>query len=152
MYSIIIQLAADKALVPKKSLLRKWAIQALSKKIESAEITIRIVDEDEMRELNSTFRQKDGLTNVLSFPFSIPDEVQLDIPILGDIVICADVVRREALEEAKSEESHFAHMIVHGVFHLLGYDHENDRDAEIMETLEADIMQSLGYKNPYDKQ
>jgi probable rRNA maturation factor len=149
-YSIVIQLAADKTLVPKKSLLRKWARQALSKKTDSAEITIRIVEEDEMTELNSTYRQKNGSTNVLSFPFTIPAEVQLDIPILGDIVVCAEVVNREAKAQEKPQEAHFAHMIVHGVFHLLGYDHENDTDAEIMESLETEIMQSLGYPNPYE--
>jgi probable rRNA maturation factor len=150
MHSIIIQLAADKALVPKRSLLRKWARQALDRKIKSAEITIRIVGNKEMSELNSTYRQKNGLTNVLSFPFTVPENIELDIPILGDIVICAEVVNREAEEQFKSQESHWAHMIIHGVFHLLGYDHETDKDAEIMETLEAEIMQSLGYANPYE--
>jgi len=150
MYSIIVQFAADKTLVPKTSLLRKWAKCALSRKTKSAEITIRIVNSAEMSKLNSTYRQKNGLTNVLSFPFTVPEEVQLDIPILGDIVVCAEVVNREAEEQCKSQESHWAHMIIHGVFHLLGYDHETDKEAEIMESLEAEIMQSLGYANPYE--
>jgi probable rRNA maturation factor len=150
LYTIIIQLAADKNLAPKKSLLRKWAIQALSKKIESAEVTIRIVDCEEMSELNSTFRQKNGVTNVLSFPFTMPEAVQIDIPILGDIVICAEVVNREAQEQGKDKQAHWAHMIIHGVFHLLGYDHETEKDADIMESLEIEIMQSLGYENPYE--
>lgn len=150
MYSIIIQLAADKTLAPKKSLLRKWAKQALSKKIESAEITIRIVDVDEMSLLNSTYRQKKGPTNVLSFPFILPEDIEIDIPILGDIVVCAEVVNREAHEQHKSQESHWAHMIIHGVFHLLGYDHETDKDADIMESLETEIMQTLGFANPYE--
>jgi probable rRNA maturation factor len=150
LYSIVIQLAADKKLIPKKSLMRKWAISALNKKMESAEITIRIVSSEEMTELNSTYRQKNGITNVLSFPFTMPEAVQIDVPILGDIVICAEVVNREAFEQKKSEEAHWAHMIIHGVFHLLGYDHETDHDAEIMEALEIEIMQSLGYANPYE--
>ena len=104
-----------------------------------------------MSELNSTYRQKNGLTNVLSFPFTMPEDVQIDIPILGDIVVCAEVVNREADEQSKPQEAHWAHMIVHGVFHLLGYDHETDKDAEIMESLETEIMQSLGYANPYEK-
>jgi probable rRNA maturation factor len=150
MYSIIIQLAADQTLVPKKSLLRKWAKQALSKKVESAEVTIRVVGESEMSSLNATYRRKKGPTNVLSFPFNMSEEIQIDIPILGDIVICAEVVNREAHEQHKSLESHWAHMIVHGIFHLLGYDHETDKDAELMETLEIEIMQSLGFANPYE--
>lgn len=149
MYSIIIQYATDKALAPKKSLLSKWAQQALSKKIESAELTIRIVDVEEMSSLNSMFRQKSGPTNVLSFPLTLPEDIELDITLLGDIVICADVVNREAQEQHKPRDSHWAHMVIHGVFHLLGYDHETDKDAEIMEALEIEIMQSLGFANPY---
>ena len=149
MYSIITQIIAEKKTCPKKSLLHKWAEQALSKKIESAEITIRIVDIDEMTHLNSTYRHKAGSTNVLSFPFNLPDDIAMDIPILGDIVICADVVNREAREQNKSQEAHWAHMIIHGVLHLLGYDHETDQDAEKMEYLETEIMQSLGFNNPY---
>lgn len=150
MHSIIIQLAAKKSLAPKSSLLRKWAREALNRKIASAEVTIRIVENEEMRHLNATYRQKNGLTNVLSFPFSMPLNIELDIPILGDIVICAEVVNREADEQQKSQESHWAHMVVHGVFHLLGYDHETDEEAAIMESLEAEIMQSLGFSNPYE--
>lgn len=149
MYRIIIQQATDQALAPKSSILRKWAKSALSKKIESAEITIRITDSHEMAELNSTYRHKEGPTNVLSFPFAIPDEVELDIPLLGDIVICAEVVNREAEEQNKTQEAHWAHMVIHGIFHLLGYDHETDSDAAIMETLEIEMMQLLGFANPY---
>jgi len=151
MYYINIQLAlGDDSFVPKRSLLKKWTKCALQKKTQSAEITIRIVDIMEMTELNETYRQKKGPTNVLSFPFTIPADVELDIPILGDIVICAEVVNREAEEQKKLPESHWAHMIVHGVFHLLGYDHELEREAVIMETLEIEIMQRLGYGNPYE--
>ena len=150
MHSIYIQLATDKTLAPKKSLLRKWAKQALNKKIESAEVTIRIVDREEMTTLNSTYRQKQGPTNVLSFPFTLPEEIEIDIPILGDIVVCAEVVNHEAQEQQKSQESHWAHMIIHGVFHLLGYDHETDNDAAVMESLEIETMQALGFANPYE--
>ncbi len=152
MYQINIQLAADKTLIPKRSLLRKWASCALARKTAAAEITIRIVDGEEMRALNATYRQKNGLTNVLSFPFTVPEVVKLEIPILGDIVVCAEVVNREAHEQEKSSESHWAHMIIHGVFHLLGYDHETDKEAEIMEGLETEIMQRLGYNNPYENE
>lgn len=150
MHSIIIQLATDKNLAPKRSQLRKWAIAALNKKIASAEVTIRVVDENEMTELNSSYRQKSGATNVLSFPFTVPEEVEFDIPILGDIVICADVVNREAEEQHKSRDAHWAHMIVHGIFHLLGYDHIIDQEAEIMESLEIQVLKTFGFENPYE--
>lgn len=149
MYHIIIQHIVDKSNAPKASLMRKWATFALSQKRESGEITIRIVDEKEMTKLNETFRYKKGPTNVLSFPFDMPDGVELDIPMLGDIVICADVVNREAMEQHKTPESHWAHMIIHGVFHLLGYDHQTDAEATVMETLEIQTMQSLGFSDPY---
>jgi probable rRNA maturation factor len=155
MYHIVIQLAADNAFVPKRSLLRKWAKEALtnqtaSKKVESAEVTIRIVNIPEMSALNLSYRHKEGPTNVLSFPFSTPEEVDMEIPILGDIAICAEVVNQEAQEQGKSREAHWAHMVVHGIFHLLGYDHENDRDAALMESLEIEVMQTLGFLNPYE--
>lgn len=150
MHSITIQCVIDKALAPKRSLLKKWAKHAIETKFNSAEVTIRIVDVDEMTLLNSKYRQKNGPTNVLSFPFSLPDSIELDVPILGDIVICADVVNREAREQHKTTIAHWAHMVVHGVFHLLGYDHETDQDAEIMETLEIKTMHTLGFANPYE--
>lgn len=150
MYQITIQHAADKALAPKSTLLRQWAKKALSRKIDSADVTIRIVDTEEMTDLNSTYRHKNGPTNVLSFPFVTPDNIDIAIPILGDIVICSDVVNREADEQEKMRNAHWAHMIVHGVFHLLGYDHENDKDAEVMEKLEIETLDKLGFKNPYE--
>jgi probable rRNA maturation factor len=150
MHTIIIQLATDNSSIPKKTLLRKWAKAALKKNIDTAEVTLRVVGTDEMTELNSTYRHKKGPTNVLSFPFSLPEEVTLDIPILGDIVICADVVNQEAEEQGKTQEAHWAHMIVHGIFHLLGYDHEVDEEAEKMEALEIEVMKTMGYANPYE--
>lgn len=154
MYRIIIQQMTDNIFVPRPTLLRKWAKttlmqQAPEKKITSAEVTLRIVDVTEMTELNSTYRHKQGPTNVLSFPFSMPDEVDMPVPILGDIVICAEVVNREAQEQHKSPEAHWAHMVIHGIFHLLGYDHEIESEAEVMESLEIDVMKALGFPNPY---
>lgn len=150
MHHIFIQFAVDKSQAPKLSLLRKWAKAALTKQIEAAEIAIRIVDVPEMTTLNSTYRHKQGPTNVLSFPFAISEEVDIDIPILGDIIICADIVNKEAQEQGKSPEAHWAHMIVHGIFHLLGFDHETEEEANVMESLEIDIMQTLGFTNPYE--
>lgn len=151
MYQIDIQLVAANALVPKKFLLRKWAKTALRQHLASAEVTIRIVDIAEMTVLNSTYRRKQGPTNVLSFPLFLPDGIAFDHPPLGDIVICAPVVNNEAREQQKTLEAHWAHMIVHGIYHLLGYDHETEREAEIMEELEIQIMEKLGFENPYQQ-
>jgi probable rRNA maturation factor len=148
-YRINIQHIADKAFAPKASLMRKWASAALSRKIAEAEITLRLVDTEEMTALNATYRHKKGPTNVLSFPFSIPDAIPMDIPFIGDIVICTDVVNREASEQGKEPAAHWAHMIVHGIFHLLGYDHTSDEEAIVMESLEIETLKTLGFPNPY---
>jgi probable rRNA maturation factor len=148
-YQINIQQVVDKTLAPKASLMRKWARQALSRKLTAAEITLRLVDSEEMTSLNSVYRHKNGPTNVLSFPFATPDAIPTDIPYLGDIVICADVVNNEANEQNKEPAAHWAHMIVHGIFHLLGYDHETNEQATVMETLEIETLQILGFQNPY---
>jgi probable rRNA maturation factor len=118
---------------------------------ENAEISLRLVDETEMRALNHRYRGRDGATNVLSFPADLPpglpDDAELSL--LGDIVICAPVVRREASEQNKSEAAHWDHMLVHGVLHLLGYDHVDDDEAECMEALERDTLAELGHSDPY---
>jgi probable rRNA maturation factor len=150
MHHITIQQATDEALVPKKALLRKWAKTALSVNNKPVEVTLRIVGMEEMTELNSTYRHKQGPTNVLSFPFEAPQDINMETIILGDIIICADVVNHEAEVQRKLPEAHWAHMVVHGIFHLLGYDHETDKDAEVMEALEIKIMRSLGFSNPYE--
>jgi probable rRNA maturation factor len=148
-YRINVQHIADKALAPRASIMRKWATEALSRKVETAEITLRLVDIAEMTSLNSVYRHKKGPTNVLSFPFTMPDAIQEEFPFIGDIVICSDIVNREAKEQGKEQDAHWAHMIVHGIFHLLGYDHETDAQANIMEALEIETLQALGFPNPY---
>lgn len=150
MLSINFQIATDKALSVKRSLLRKWVTAAVGNRLHSAEVTIRIVDPEEMIHLNHTYRHKNKVTNVLSFPFEMPEHINMDTTILGDIVICADVVNQEAKDQNKTQEAHWAHMVVHSIFHLLGYDHEVDEEAETMEALEIDVMKSLGYANPYE--
>jgi len=147
-HHIHLQYIEDKTLIPKKSLLRLWAKTALNQKIVSAEITIRVVGIKEMSDLNITYRHKKGPTNVLSFPS--PSSIPTNVPFLGDIVICAQVIHHEARNQGKSIESHFAHMIIHGVFHLLGYNHETKEEAKIMESLEIDVMKILGFENPYE--
>ena len=125
----------------------QWATAAVQPEGDEVEMTVRIVDEAESHELNLTYRGKDRPTNVLSFPFECPDEVEL--PLLGDLVICRQVVEREAAEQEKPLMAHWAHMVVHGSLHLLGYDHIEDNEAEEMESLETQIMQGLGFDDPY---
>ncbi len=149
MIDITVQRAIKNISAPTTTQLRLWAKEALHEKMLSCELTIRIVDENEITALNSTYRHKNGPTNVLSFPFDMPEEMAAEPTVLGDIVICAAVVNREADEQHKSAESHWAHMVVHGVLHLLGYDHEIENEAVLMEAQEIQILQGLGYKNPY---
>ena len=117
---------------------------------QAAQLTVRVVDREEGKALNETYRQGSGPTNVLSFPFDEP--FQLQPPLLGDIVICAPVIAAEAIDQFKSVESHWAHMIVHGVLHLMGYDHLDDVQALQMESLEVLVMRHLGYDDPYQEQ
>ena len=149
MYKITVQRAAKNAAVPASLQLRRWAKHALQRRVKTAELTIRITDKKEMTALNTTYRHKTGPTNVLSFPFTAPADVEMDIPFLGDIVICADVVNKEAAARKKTKEAHWAHIVVHGTLHLLGYDHEIEADAAVMEAQEIEILQSLGFTNPY---
>ncbi|WP_386689810.1 rRNA maturation RNase YbeY [Lonepinella sp. MS14437] len=124
-----------------------WATQAVRAESLEPEMTIRIVDEAESHELNLRYRGKDRPTNVLSFPFECPDEVEL--PLLGDLVICRQVVGKEAVEQGKPLIAHWAHLVVHGSLHLLGYDHIEQDEAEEMESLETEIMLGLGFEDPY---
>lgn len=143
-----LQLASEAAALPDEAQLRQWCELALRQRSAPSELTIRIVDEAEGRELNRTWRGKDYATNVLSFPAEIPDGL-LDIPLLGDLVICAPVVAREAAEQGKRAEAHWAHLTIHGCLHLLGYDHIDDEEAEEMEGLERQLLAELGYPDPY---
>ena len=133
--------------LPGQGEVARWAEAALLRE-EPAEVVVRIVDEAESRELNNAYRQKDKATNVLSFPFEAPPEVASEH--LGDLIICAPVVAREAKAQGKSLEGHWAHMVIHGMLHLQGYDHVDPADAEEMEALESRIMAQLGYSNPYE--
>ena len=133
--------------LPTEEQIVQWATAAIQPEGNEVEMTVRIVDEAESHELNLTYRGKDRPTNVLSFPFECPDEVVL--PLLGDLVICRQVVEREASEQEKPLMAHWAHMVVHGSLHLLGYDHIEDDEAEEMESLETQIMQGLGFDDPY---
>jgi probable rRNA maturation factor len=133
---------------PSEARFRQWCELALRQRSGDSELTIRLVDEAEGQDLNRTYRQRDYPTNVLSFPADVPDDL-LDIPLLGDLVICAAVVEREAREQGKAPEAHWAHMVIHGCLHLLGYDHLEDEEAEEMESLERELLAELGYPDPY---
>ena len=136
--------------VPEMQLIQQWAESALQKVAEDCELSIRLVDEIESADLNATYRGKTGPTNVLSFPFE--SDIELTPVLLGDLVICVPVVEREAGEQTKLREHHWAHMVIHGCLHLLGYDHIDDADAVEMETLEGEILASLAINNPYKEQ
>ena len=140
--------------VPDEPRMRQWVEAALnqlpaSQQRDEVELSVRIVDEFESQNLNHRYREKNKPANVLSFPSELPPE--LELPLLGDLVICARVVEREALEQNKKPQAHWAHMLVHGALHLLDYDHIDDDDAEEMEALEAKIITGLGFPHPYDK-
>ena len=142
-----IQSASSSEDVPDEQSMKRWVSAAIVSKTGDTELSIRIVDERESQELNQTYRGSSGPTNVLSFPFDA--EIPEPLPLIGDVVICAPVVAREAEQQNKELKAHWAHMIVHGVLHLQGYDHQNDTEAVIMETLESEIMQKLGFPQPY---
>jgi probable rRNA maturation factor len=143
-----LQIALDLPGLPTEADFRRWAEAALTGAgyQKDAELTLRIVNEAESTALNETYRRKQGPTNVLSFPFEAPPEV--DSSLLGDIVICAPVVLREAVSQGKTPEAHWAHLVAHGVLHLLGYDHD-ETQAAAMEALEIRILTDLGYADPY---
>lgn len=144
-----IQIACEGA-VPSEQQLQMWAESALNRVEEDCELSIRLVEEDESAELNETYRSKVGPTNVLSFPFDAP--IKIEPRLLGDLVICTPVIEREAQQQNKALNDHWAHMVVHGCLHLLGYDHIVDDQAEIMESLEKDILKSLSIEDPYREQ
>ena len=133
--------------VPAAVSFRKWVAAALEGRIREADLAIRIVGSREGRALNRHYRGKDYATNVLSFPAELPEGVRM--PLLGDLVICAPVVAREAKEQRKPLAAHYAHLTVHGALHLLGWNHEDEREAEAMERLEREILAGLGLPDPY---
>ncbi|MDE1358280.1 rRNA maturation RNase YbeY [Vibrio aestuarianus] len=125
----------------------QWLNKAVTPFQTQAEVTIRVVDVQESQQLNREYRGKDKPTNVLSFPFEAPPGMEIDL--LGDLVICRQVVEQEAQEQNKPLLAHWAHMVVHGSLHLLGYDHIEDDEAEEMESLETEIMLDMGFEDPY---
>ena len=147
MIHVELQNVSASTAVPSSQEFTDWAVAATKK--QNAEIVIRVVDEKESADFNGQYRAKHGPTNVLSFPFQAPPGMVTDI--LGDILICAPVVEREAKEQGKSLHAHWAHMVIHGVLHLQGYDHIEEDEAVIMESEEIAIMNGLGFPNPYEE-
>jgi probable rRNA maturation factor len=145
-----VQQAVDDVDLPPSDQVGDWARAAWRGLPEDAEVVVRITDEAESRRLNHRYRDRDRPTNVLSFPYEPLPE--LDLLHVGDLVICAPVVRREAVEQGKAVQAHWAHMVVHGMLHLQGYDHDTDDEAGAMEALETEILTRLGFPAPYDEQ
>ncbi|MCY7355291.1 MAG: rRNA maturation RNase YbeY [Lysobacter sp.] len=148
---VAVSYAAPRAGLPAAVSFRRWVAAALDGRIREADLAIRIVGSKEGRALNRHYRGKDSATNVLSFPAELPEGLPADMkmPLLGDIVLCAPVIVREAREQKKLLLSHYAHMTVHGALHLLGWDHNDDREADCMEQLEREILAGLGIADPY---
>ncbi|MDI7688857.1 rRNA maturation RNase YbeY [Cronobacter malonaticus] len=133
--------------LPDEAQFQTWLNAVVPQFQEESEVTVRLVDEAESHDLNLTYRGMDKPTNVLSFPFEAPPGI--DMLLLGDLIICRQVVEREAREQEKPLDAHWAHMVVHGSLHLLGYDHIEDDEAEEMEGIETEIMLALGFDDPY---
>jgi len=146
-YFVDVLYETDPKGLPTEADFERWLKLAMEGRRLRAEVCIRIVTDEESRELNHTWRGKDSSTNVLSFPFEAPPGVPTDL--IGDLAICADVVAREAQEQNKPLLHHWAHMVIHGLLHLIGFDHINDIDAEEMEALEINLLAQLGISNPY---
>ncbi|MGB4333747.1 MAG: rRNA maturation RNase YbeY [Chromatiaceae bacterium] len=147
---LAIQQASAASRVPVKGEVKRWAAAALKGRRKQARLSLRILDEAESAALNLRYRGKAGPTNVLSFSFEPPPGLPGPQPFIGDLAICAPVVEREALEQGKSLEAHWAHLVVHGILHLLGHDHRDEAEAQEMETLETRIMEELGFPAPYE--
>jgi probable rRNA maturation factor len=145
---VVVANVSSESAVPQDTAITQWARAAMEgHENEVTEVDVRIVDEHEIAELNRRFRNKPEATNVLSFPFEDPPGVHTGL--LGDVVICAPVVCREAQRQGKQVMAHWAHMLVHGIMHLRGYDHETPREAQTMEGMETSILTRLGFPNPY---
>lgn len=146
---VIIQIASANPHIPDAGQLKAWAEAAYPAATAHTEVVLRIVAPSESARLNQTYRHKSGPTNVLSFPFEAPPGVPVDI--LGDVIICAEQVEQEASEQGKSLLAHWAHLVIHGLLHLQGHDHQTEAEARIMEQKEIAILDTLGFSNPYEE-
>lgn len=149
MINIHLQNVAREKHIPPDKMLRRWTLAALEQYLHSGEVTLRIVNANEIQLLNRQYRHQDKPTNVLAFPFVPFDNIGIGKVIIGDVVICATIVNAEAKQQNKSQDQHWAHIIIHGMLHLLGYKHDKEDDAKQMESLEIKLLQQFGYTNPY---
>lgn len=145
-----LQIATTARDYPGEQQFQRWIDTVLSDPGQNSEVVIRLVDETESADLNQQYRHKSGPTNILSFPFDAPDGVEMDL--LGDLVICAPLIAQEARQQQKVLEHHWAHITIHGILHLLGYDHIEDSDAEEMEALEIKFLNTMNIANPYQEE
>ena len=148
-YYIDIQHASEETPPVTDETLRNWATLSLTPYRDAAELTLRFVDTDEITHLNHVYRKKNTATNVLAFPATYPKDVELECPLLGDVIICPSVLKQESITLDKPLTAHWAHIVIHGVLHLLGYDHIQDSDAHIMQSIETKLLMELGIDNPY---
>lgn len=144
-----IDIQVDSDTLPSDDEVHRWVAAAVADRLAESEVSVSIVDAETSQRLNGQYRGRDYPTNVLSFPADLPEE--LGLPLLGDLVVCAEVVEREAREQGKTSQAHWAHMLVHGTLHLLGYDHIEDAEAEQMEALETKIITGFGFAPPYEE-
>lgn len=151
-YYLDIQHASDLDAPVTDDTLYQWVCETLKSLRSTAELTLRLVNTAEISHLNKTYRQKEGATNVLAFPATYPDTISLDYPFLGDIIICPDILAQEARSLDIPLTEHWAHIVIHGVLHLLGYDHIKEDDATLMQTLEIKLLAELGFANPYERE
>jgi probable rRNA maturation factor len=148
-YHIDIQHACNETLPVTDETLDHWVTSTLQLHHESAEITLRLVDAEEISDLNHIYRKKNKATNVLAFPAAHPAHVELEFPLLGDVIICPIVLKQESENLETPLIAHWAHIVIHGVLHLLGYDHVKDDDAIKMQSVEIQLLAELGFDNPY---
>lgn len=145
-----LQIACEDNHLPSQQQFQRWVEIALKPYHKPFELTIRVVSSTESQQLNNQYRSKNTPTNVLSFPVDIPEGIDLDL--LGDLVICSEVVKQQASQQNKALTDHWAHMVIHGCLHLLGFDHINEQDADEMESLEIHLLSSIGIADPYIEQ
>lgn len=152
-YLIDLQHACEEDTIPvSDESLIAWATLPLKQQTDSAELTVRLVPVAEIISLNTLYRNQPKATNVLAFPAEVPPGIELEYPLLGDVVICPEILLQESIEQQKALEHHWAHIVIHGVLHLLGFDHIDDNDAKIMQAEEVNLLAQLGFANPYHEE
>jgi probable rRNA maturation factor len=151
-YFIDIQQACEEEPPVSTNRLTQWIELTLSQQQQSGELTLRLVGPEEMTHLNFTYRKQNKVTNVLAFPANLPKDIKLEVPLLGDVIICPSVLQEESQALKKPLQAHWAHIVVHGVLHLLGFDHVQEEDAPIMQAQEINLLRQLGFSNPYEEE